>query len=102
MWFEGVPDPSPVRPSPSGLLMSQRTGPFRPIRRARWCAERTETARQTRVKGGPGLVGYFGDGTPQRVVSIEVAGGSIRLVVNPEKLGNVPPLEQAEREERSG
>jgi hypothetical protein len=31
-----------------------------------------------------------------------VAEGSIRairLVVNPEKLGNVPPLERAEREE---
>jgi hypothetical protein len=35
-------------------------------------------------------------------VSIEVAGKSIRLVVNPEKFGNVPPLEQADREERSG
>ena len=57
--------------------------------------------RQTRVNGRPGLVGYFGDGSPQSVVSLEVAEGSIRairLVVNPEKLGNVPPLEQAERE----
>jgi RNA polymerase sigma-70 factor, ECF subfamily len=37
-------------------------------------------------------------------VSTEVADGSIRairLVVNPEKLGNVPPLERAEREESS-
>jgi hypothetical protein len=52
---------------------------------------------QTRVNGRPGLVGYFGDGSPQSVVSIEVAEGSIRairLVVNPEKLGNVPPLER--------
>jgi RNA polymerase sigma-70 factor, ECF subfamily len=52
--------------------------------------------RQTRVNGRPGLVGYFEDGSPQSVASIEVAEGSIRairLVVNPEKLGNVPPLE---------
>ena len=57
--------------------------------------------RQTRVNGRPGLVGYFGDGSPQSVVSIEVAGKSvraIRLVVNPEKLGNVPPLELVECE----
>ena len=55
--------------------------------------------RQTRVNGRPGLVGYFRDGSPQSVVSIEVAEGSIRairLVVNPEKLGNVPPLEREE------
>ncbi|MDQ3604109.1 MAG: RNA polymerase sigma-70 factor [Actinomycetota bacterium] len=60
--------------------------------------------RQTRINGRPGLVGYFGDGSPQSVVSIEVAEGSImaiRLVVNPEKLGSVPPLEQAEKEEGS-
>ena len=61
--------------------------------------------RQTRVNGRPGFVGYFGDGIPQSVVTIEVGEGSIaaiRLVVNPEKLGNVPPLEQAERGEGSG
>ena len=61
--------------------------------------------RQTRINGRPGLVGYFGDGSPQSVVSIEVAEGSImaiRIVVNPEKLGSVPPLEHAEREEGSG
>ncbi len=60
--------------------------------------------RRTRVNGRPGLVGYFGDGSPQSVVSIEVSEGSIRairLVVNPEKLGSVPPLETAEREEGS-
>jgi len=58
--------------------------------------------RQTRVNGRSGLVGYFGDGSP---LSIEVAEGSIkaiRLVVNPEKLENVPPLEQVEGEEDSG
>jgi RNA polymerase sigma-70 factor (ECF subfamily) len=62
------------------------------------------TVRQTRVNGRPGLVGYFGDGSPQSVVTLDVAEGSIRamrLVVNPEKLGNVPPLERAESEEGS-
>jgi RNA polymerase sigma-70 factor, ECF subfamily len=61
--------------------------------------------RQTRVNGRPGLVGYFGNGSPHSVVSVEVAEGSIRairLVVNPEKLGNVPPLESAESEEDPG
>jgi RNA polymerase sigma-70 factor (ECF subfamily) len=61
--------------------------------------------RQTRVNGRPGLVGYFGDGSPQSVVTFEVGEESIRairLVVNPEKLGNVPPLERAEREKGSG
>ena len=61
--------------------------------------------RQTRVNGRPGFVGYFGDGSPQSVVTIEVAEGSIkaiRLLVNPDKLANVPPLEQAERGEGSG
>ena len=61
--------------------------------------------RQMRVNGRPGLVGYFGDGSPQSVVTLEVGEGSItaiRLVVNPEKLGNVPPLERTGREEGSG
>ena len=61
--------------------------------------------RQTRVNGRPGFVGYFGDGSPQSVVTLEVAEENImtiRLVVNPEKLGNVPSLEQAESEEGSG
>jgi RNA polymerase sigma-70 factor (ECF subfamily) len=61
--------------------------------------------RQTRVNGRPGLVGYFGDGSPQSVVSIEVDGGSIKtiwLVVNPEKLERVPPLEQTQRAEDPG
>jgi len=60
--------------------------------------------RQVQINGRPGLVGYFGDGSPQSVVTIEVSEGTItaiRLVVNPEKLENVPPLEQAEREEGS-
>ena len=61
--------------------------------------------RQTLVNGRPGFVGYFGDGSPQSVVTLEVGEGSIaaiRLVVNPEKLGNVPPLEQADTEWGSG
>src|SRR5215211_2764829 len=57
------------------------------------------TVRQSRVNGRPGLVGYFGDGSPQSVVSIEVAEGSISFIqdaVTTEKLGNVPPLERQE------
>jgi RNA polymerase sigma-70 factor, ECF subfamily len=57
------------------------------------------TVRKTRVNGRPGIVGYFGDGSPQSVVTFEVSDGSvdtIRLVVNPEKLANVPPLKPAE------
>jgi RNA polymerase sigma-70 factor (ECF subfamily) len=60
------------------------------------------TVKRTRVNGRPGLVGYFGDGRPQSVVSVDVAEGgirAIRLVVNPDKLGNIPPLERPEREE---
>jgi RNA polymerase sigma-70 factor (ECF subfamily) len=55
--------------------------------------------RQARVNGRPGLVGYFGDGSPQSVVTFEVADGSIqaiRLVVNPEKLARVPRLWEVE------
>lgn len=51
--------------------------------------------RPTRVNGGPGLVGYFGDGTPQSATTFMFAGGriaEIRLVVNPEKLEGVGPL----------
>ncbi len=62
------------------------------------------SVRQTRVNGRPGLVGYYRDGSPQSVVTIEVAEGNIgaiRLVVNPEKLENVPPLRRAEGEEGS-
>ena len=61
--------------------------------------------RRTRVNGRPGLVGYFGDGSPQSVVTLEVADGNIRairLVVNPEKLGSVPPLRRPEGGENPG
>jgi RNA polymerase sigma-70 factor, ECF subfamily len=49
--------------------------------------------RPSRVNGGPGVVGYFADGRPQGVVSLDVAGGgirAIRIVVDPEKLEKVP------------
>ena len=60
--------------------------------------------RRARINGRPGLVGYFGDGKPQSVATFELEEGrivAIRLVVNPEKLGTVPPLERAgKREDR--
>jgi RNA polymerase sigma-70 factor, ECF subfamily len=57
------------------------------------------TVRKTRVNGRPGFVGYLGDGSPQSVVTFDALDGkigAIRLLVNPEKLENVPPLEQEE------
>jgi RNA polymerase sigma-70 factor, ECF subfamily len=61
--------------------------------------------RRARVNGRPGLIGYFADGRPQSVTTLEVAEGrirAIRIVVNPEKLGAVPPLEGVERGESQG
>jgi RNA polymerase sigma-70 factor (ECF subfamily) len=61
--------------------------------------------RRTRVNGRPGIIGYFADGRPQSVTTFEVAGGrirAIRIVVNPEKLGAVPPLELVGRGESRG
>ena len=58
--------------------------------------------RRASVNGRPGFVGYFGDGRPHSVVTFEVADGrigAIRLVVNPDKLGRVPPLREVEVEE---
>ena len=58
--------------------------------------------RRASVNGRPGFVGYFGDGRPHSVATFEVADGkigAIRLVVNPDKLGRVPPLREAEGEE---
>ena len=55
------------------------------------------TVRKTRVNGRPGYVSYLGDGSPQSVVTFDVLDGrvrTIRLLVNPEKLANVPPLKQ--------
>ena len=61
--------------------------------------------RRARVNGRPGLIGYFRDGRPQSVTTLEVAEGrilAIRIVVNPEKLGALPPLERVERGEGPG
>ncbi len=58
------------------------------------------TFRTASVNGRPGAVGYYADGSPQSVVTLEVEGESIRaihFVVNPEKLENIPPLEEVER-----
>ncbi len=54
--------------------------------------------RWVSINGRPGFVGYFDDGRPQSVTTFDVAGGSIRavrLVVNPEKLRNVPRMSQS-------
>ena len=59
--------------------------------------------RRASINGQPGLIGYFGDGRPHSVTTFEVAQGSIRairLVVNPEKLGAVPPLTGGEEDGR--
>ena len=61
------------------------------------------TVHMTQVNGRPGLVAYYADGTPQSVVTIDIMEGrigAVRLVVNPEKLRNVPPLQRVKREER--
>jgi RNA polymerase sigma-70 factor (ECF subfamily) len=55
--------------------------------------------RKARVNGRPGIIGYFADGRPQSVTTLEVADGRIRaihIVVNPEKLRAVPPLPDEE------
>ncbi len=52
--------------------------------------------RRASVNGRPGLIGYFEDGRPHSVTTFDIAKGSIRairLVVNPEKLRAVPPLQ---------
>ena len=57
------------------------------------------TVRKTCVNGRPGFVSYLGDGSPQDVVTFDVLEGkvkTIRLLVNPEKLENVPSLERGE------
>lgn len=61
--------------------------------------------RRTQVNGKSGLIGYSGDGHPQNVVTLDVVNGeieAIRLVVNPEKLQNLPTLEQPGEREDSG
>jgi RNA polymerase sigma-70 factor, ECF subfamily len=59
--------------------------------------------RRARVNGRPALIGYFDDGSPHSVVTLEAAEGSIRtirLVVNPEKLRAVPPMSVPDGEGR--
>lgn len=59
--------------------------------------------RRARVNGRPALIGYFEDGSPHSVVTLEVAEGiirTIRLVVNPEKLPAVPPISVPDGEGR--
>ncbi len=49
--------------------------------------------RRAPINRRPGFIGYFEDGRPQSVTTFEVAEGTIRairIVVNPEKLRNVP------------
>jgi RNA polymerase sigma-70 factor (ECF subfamily) len=49
--------------------------------------------RWAQINGRPGLVGYFQDGRPQSVTTFDIAEGrirAIRLVVNPDKLENMP------------
>lgn len=53
------------------------------------------TFRLASINGRPGAVGYHADGSPQSVVTLDVEEGSIRaihIVVNPEKLENIPAL----------
>ena len=57
------------------------------------------TYRLAPVNGRPGAVGYYADGSPQGVMTLVVDEGSIRaihIVVNPEKLANIPPLDEVE------
>jgi len=60
----------------------------------------TFVIRRTRINGGPGIVGYVG-GRPLNVLTFDVAEGrirAIRIVLNPEKLRAVPPLQSKEVE----
>jgi RNA polymerase sigma-70 factor, ECF subfamily len=53
--------------------------------------------RQTRVNGQPGIIGYYADGQPQSVTTFDVAEErirAIRILVNPEKLRNIPNLRE--------
>lgn len=52
-------------------------------------------ARIAPVNGGPGVVVYHADGRPATVLSLDIEDGrirAVRTVVNPDKLGTVPPL----------
>ena len=58
--------------------------------------------RHAWINSRPGVIGYYADGQPQSVATFDVAENrirAIRLMVNPEKLGNVPSLESLEEKE---
>jgi RNA polymerase sigma-70 factor, ECF subfamily len=60
--------------------------------------------RRTRINGRPAFVGYFEDGSPQSVATFDAAEGSIqgiRLVVNPDKLQNIPRISRKEAQDGS-
>ena len=53
--------------------------------------------RWARINGQPGIIGYYADGNPQSVTTLDVTEErirAIRILVNPEKLKNVPPLRE--------
>ena len=53
--------------------------------------------RRARINGQPGIIGYYADGQPQSVTTLDVADErirAIRILVNPEKLKNVPRLRE--------
>ena len=57
-----------------------------------------------KLNDSPAIVGYGAEGRPVGVLALEVSGGRIGamyLVVNPEKLGSVPPLAELDEKERS-
>jgi len=45
--------------------------------------------RRTRINGQPGIIGYYADGQPQSVTTFDGIRAS-RILVNPEKLQNIP------------
>jgi RNA polymerase sigma-70 factor (ECF subfamily) len=52
------------------------------------------TTRTTRTNGHPGVI-WYASGQPMSVLVLDVAEGqiqTIRIVVNPEKLGSIPSL----------
>jgi RNA polymerase sigma-70 factor (ECF subfamily) len=59
--------------------------------------------QQTSINGRPGIVGYM-DENPMSVVTLDIAEERIQgihIVVNPEKLGAIPPLTEPGAKEQS-
>ncbi len=53
--------------------------------------------RRARINGQPAIIGYYADGQPQSVTTFDVAEERIRaihILVNPEKLTNIPRLRE--------